>query len=156
MLKLIQTNWGVFDLAFDANAKSDADIAFETLVYAALFTDVEADTMQSPDPYQRRGWWNDPSLGSLIWWLRQNPLSPEIRRATIENINAVLNSYPQLANIVVTEIAAPRSVSLLQVSISALYNGISVNSIIRPLSNPTAQQKWDGNLAWDSSINWDS
>ncbi|TAK94154.1 hypothetical protein EPO05_06675, partial [Patescibacteria group bacterium] len=144
MLKLVQTNWGMFDLAFDENAVFDAETAFSTLVYAALFTDAEADELQAPDRYERRGWWYDPTLGSLIWWLRQNPLSKQIRAATIENITNVLSAYPALSNVVVEDITPPRSVSLLIVTISALYNGVNVILKLEPLA-VTSGKFWAAN-----------
>jgi hypothetical protein len=155
MLKLVQINWGVFDLVFDDNAAFDADIAFSTLVYVALFTDAEADDTQVIDRYERRGWWYDPTLGSLIWWYRQNALSQQIRSATIENIRNTLSSYAELSNVVVTDITPVRSVSLLMVSISALYNGVNVILRLEPLTVKSGKFWDDTLLNWDSDVTWD-
>lgn len=154
MLKLVQTNWGMFDLAFDVNAAFDADMSFSTLVYAALFTDAEADELQVPNRYERRGWWYDPTLGSLIWWLRQNPLNKQIRTATIDNIANVLSAYSELSNVVVEDITPPRSVSLLMVSISALYNGVNVILKVEPLAVSSGFFWDDPNFNWDSDAIW--
>ena len=42
MLKLVQTDWGRFDLAVDDPAQADADAAAATLVFGVLYTDAEA------------------------------------------------------------------------------------------------------------------
>lgn len=123
MLKLIQTDNEQFDLAVDVAALTDALTAFSTLVYAALFTDAEADATQSPERYARRGWWSDPELGSLIWWYRQQPLSAEIRRDVAENIRRVLSSRPELSNVKVSDITAAGNVSSVFLAIAADYNG---------------------------------
>lgn len=150
MLKLVQTDWGVFDLAFDDNAV-DADIAFATLVYAVLFTDAEADDTQVADRYERRGWWYDPTLGSLIWWYRRNALSKKIRAATIDNITNSLSAYAELSNIVVTDITLRGNVSLLKLSLSALYNGVKVSLAVSPFEVVSERDK-----VWDNPVlNWD-
>ncbi|GAB6139930.1 hypothetical protein JCM14076_06590 [Methylosoma difficile] len=124
MLKLIEVETGLFDLVFDVNASNDAQTAFTTFVYAVLFTDAEASSLQQPDRSQRRGWWFDPAAGSLIWWYRQQPLSQEVRRATIDNITTALLSHPALTDVVVLDISPAGSVSSLFVSIAATYNNL--------------------------------
>jgi phage gp46-like protein len=124
MLKLIQTDWEKFDLAFDATVPRDAEIAFSTLVYAVLFTDAEANEAYVPDRYQRRGWWFDAEMGSLIWILRQQPLSMQTRLAVLDNVTNALSSRPELANVIVTDITPPRIVSSMSIAIAALYNDV--------------------------------
>lgn len=124
MLKLIRNDEGDFDVAFDVDALVDPQTAFSTLVYAVLFTDAEASVIQQPDRSQRRGWWFDPAAGSLIWWYRQQPLSEEVRRATIDNITTALLSHPALTDVVVLDISPAGSVSSLFVSIAATYNNL--------------------------------
>lgn len=124
MLKLIQTDWGQFDLAYDANAVSDDAAAFATVVYAALLTDAEADATQTSDRYERRGWWANSALGSLIWWHRQQPLSPKVKLDCIANMLATLQNEPSLSAVAIVEMPSARNVSTLSVEISALYNGV--------------------------------
>jgi phage gp46-like protein len=73
MLKIVQTDLGVFDLAFDDPALNDEDAAVATLVYVAFFTDAEAPVDREPDRYNRRGWWADPAKGSGLWHVRRQP-----------------------------------------------------------------------------------
>lgn len=124
MLKIVQTEWGVFDLAFDSTVPRDAETAFATLVYAVLFTDAEADELKVPDRYERRGWWFDAELGSLIWILRQQPLSTQTRLAVLDNVTNALSARPELSNVVVTDITPPRTVSSMSIAITALYNDV--------------------------------
>jgi phage gp46-like protein len=124
MLKLVQTKWGVFDLVFDVAGSSDAEIAFSSLVYAVLFTDAEANESYVPDRYERRGWWFDAEMGSLIWILRQQPLSAQTRLAVLDNVTNALSSRPELSNVIVTDITPPRTVSSMWIAITAIYNGV--------------------------------
>lgn len=124
MLKITQTDWGQFDLAYSPDL-NDQKAAFETLIYVLLMTDAEADAVQMPDRTQKRGWWHDPQLGSLIWWYRQQPLTPALRSVTVTHISALLNSHPALSNVAVIDISDARNVSGLMVSISATYNDLT-------------------------------
>lgn len=128
MLKLVEIETGLFDLAFDAAALSDPQTAFATVVYAILFTDAEASETQAPDRYQRRGWWFDSAAGTLVWWYRQQPLSKQTRLGVINNITNALNSHPALTEISVTDISPVGNVSSLTLSIAATYNNL--NSLI--------------------------
>jgi phage gp46-like protein len=125
MLKLLQAGYGEFDLVFDEDAGADDVTALSTIIYALLFTDAEAGGDLQPDIYQRRGWWYDSAVGSLIWALRQQPLNADTRSAAISNVTDVLASHPELSAVSVTDISADRSVSALTLSISAAYNGIT-------------------------------
>lgn len=122
MLKLVQTNWQEFDLAFDETASKNAEVDFASLIYAVLFTDAEASETYVSDRYERRGWWFDAEFGSLIWILRQQPLSAKTRQDTLNNITSALSSRSELSKVVVTDITPPGMVSSMQVSISAFYN----------------------------------
>ena len=55
MLKLVQTDWGRFDLAVDDPAQADADTAAATLVFGVLHTDAEAPASRVDDLFDRRG-----------------------------------------------------------------------------------------------------
>lgn len=121
MLKLVQTNWQEFDLAFDETALN-AENQFASLIYAVLFTDAEASDFYVKDRYERRGWWFDVEFGSLIWILRQQPLSDKTRQAVLSNATSALSARPELSNVNVTDITPPRTVSSLKIGISALYN----------------------------------
>lgn len=124
MLKIVQTEWGVFDLAFDSTVPRDAEIAFATLVYTVLFTDAEADELKVPNRYERRGWWFDAEFGSLIWILRKQSLSMQTRLAVLDNVTNALSARPELSDVVVTDITPPRTVSSMSIAITALYNDV--------------------------------
>jgi len=124
MLQLIQDDNGQFNLVFNATAMTDPNAAFSTLVYAALFTDAETTAAQMPNRYERRGWWFDATAGSLIWWYRQQALSPSVRAATIANIKSVLESYPALSAIDIQDITPLGNVSSLILTIGATYNTV--------------------------------
>nr|VFK58500.1 MAG: Phage protein GP46 [Candidatus Kentron sp. TUN]VFK61620.1 MAG: Phage protein GP46 [Candidatus Kentron sp. TUN]VFK67360.1 MAG: Phage protein GP46 [Candidatus Kentron sp. TUN] len=85
MLKLIQTDCGVFDLASD-DAMDDANAAAATLIFAALFTDAESPTSRVTDSYDRRGWWADAEAGTGLWHVRRQPLDDAARREALESV----------------------------------------------------------------------
>ena len=124
MLKLIQTDYGVFDMVFDAEAMTCPLSAFSTLIYAILFTDAETDATQSPDRYERHGWWFDAAAGTTVWWLRQQPLSPAIRQSCIDTVTNALASHPALSAVTVSDMSAAGNVSTVSLEISALYNNV--------------------------------
>jgi hypothetical protein len=128
MLKLVQVDNAVFDLAFDDPAADDADAAVATLVYAALFTDAEAPIERVPDRFDRRGWWADPAVGSGIWHVRRQPLGSSARREAIGMLKRSLEvRTPGLSDIDVREIALASggSVSSVVAEITGLHNGRS-------------------------------
>lgn len=125
MLKLVQIDNGVFDLAFDDPALADDAAAVETLVYAALCTDAEAPAERVPDRYERRGWWADPAKGSGLWHVRRQPLGSAARRETLALIAAALAKRdPALTGIEVTEqTGVAGNVSSVFIQITGQHNG---------------------------------
>jgi phage gp46-like protein len=88
MLKLIQTDWGKFDLQPDDGS---AESAVATLVYAVLFTDQEAPANRA-DAWDRRGWYKNPQAGSGLWHLRRQPLDEAARREAVERVQMALQA----------------------------------------------------------------
>lgn len=125
MLKLVQIDNGIFDLAFDDPALADDAAAVETLVYAVLMTDAEAPVARVPDRFDRRGWWADPTKGSGLWHVRRQPLGSAARRETLTMIaTALAGRNPGLSGVTVTEDAgAAGNVSLVSLVVSGRHNG---------------------------------
>ncbi len=127
MLKLVQTNNGVFDLAFDDPALNDTDAKVATLIYAALFTDQEAPEGRVVDRYERRGWWNDPQAGTGLWYVRRQPLSSAARREALDMVRDALTAREAaLQQVEVEEIEHPGSsgsVSSVFLRFSGFHNG---------------------------------
>jgi phage gp46-like protein len=125
MLKIVQTDLGVFDLAFDDPALNDEDAAVATLVYAALFTDTEAPVDRIPDRFNRRGWWADPAIGNGLWYVRRQPLGSAARAETLAMITDSLSiRAPGLTNIQVTDVSTSAgNISSVVVQITGLHNG---------------------------------
>ena len=131
MLKLIQTDWGRFDLAFDDPAKLDADAAVATLIYAILFTDQaasDAPNTRVSERFDRRGWYADPAAGSGLWHLRRQPLHSAARREAVAMVRrALLRHAPVLTELTVSEqqTAAERAgnVSSVSLVIAGKHNG---------------------------------
>ncbi|XLV71476.1 phage GP46 family protein [Ralstonia syzygii subsp. celebesensis] len=126
MLKLIQTDWGKFDVALDDPALADADAAAATLVYAVLFTDVEAPNGVVEDTYDRRGWYEDTEAGTGLWYVRRQPLNSAARREAINMIRRVLMAQsPALTDVAVEEVTteAAGNVSSVVLKVSGFHNG---------------------------------
>jgi hypothetical protein len=125
MLKLVQIDNGVFDLAFADPAQADDGAAVETLVYGVLFADAEAPADRVPDRYERRGWWADPAKGSGLWHVRRQPLGSAARRETLAMIEAALaRRDPGLSGIEATELTGSAgNVSSVLIRIAGQYNG---------------------------------
>jgi len=127
MLKLVQTDWGRFDLAFDDSALDDPDSAVATLVYAVLFTDAEAPSSREPDAYHRRGWWADPDAGSPLWHVRRQPLSSAARREALDSVRTALTlRAPALTGIDVQETSAAEpagNISSVSLEVTGFHNG---------------------------------
>ncbi len=124
MLKIIQTAWGRFELAFDDPALADDDAAVATMVYAALATDAEAPEHREADRYFRRGWWADPAAGTGLWHVRRQPLNAEARAETLAMIRrALAKAAPALTDIAVKDGSAPENVSSLLAVISGRHHG---------------------------------
>jgi phage gp46-like protein len=121
MLKLVQIDNGVFDLQFDDPALNDADAAIATLVYAVLFTDAEAPVDRVPDRFERRGWWDDNSVGSGIWYVRRQPLGSSARLEALAMVEQALLGHG-LTNVSVSEQPVAGSVSSVFMAISGSYN----------------------------------
>lgn len=127
MLKLVQTDWGKFDLAFDDPADADADAAVATLVYATLFTDAEAPTDRVDDSYDRRGYWDDPSAGTGLWYVRRQPLNSAARREALDMVRTALTSQTTaLTDVEVQETSstdAAGNVSSVFLEVTGFHNG---------------------------------
>lgn len=127
MLKLIQTDWGVFDLVFDDPAQGDADAAAATLVYGVLFTDAEAPAGRVDDSFDRRGWWADPEAGSGLWHVRRQPLNSSARREALAMIHTALTKRaPALSDVEVQEVTLPDpagNVSSVFLEVTGFHNG---------------------------------
>lgn len=124
MLKLVQTDWGQFDLAFDSDA--DVDAAVATLIYAALFTDAEAPARRVPEQFDRRGWYADPEAGSGLWYVRRQPLHSAARAEAVAMVRqALVMRAPGLTDVAVTELVSEGagSVSSVVLDISGSHNG---------------------------------
>ncbi len=125
MLKIVQTDLGVFDLAFDDPALNDEDAAVATLVYVAFFTDAEAPVDREPDRYNRRGWWADPAKGSGLWHVRRQPLGSAARDETLAMIaDSLSKTDPGLTGVQITEVTpSAGNVSSVFVQVTGLHNG---------------------------------
>lgn len=127
MLKLVQIDNGVFDLAFDDPALADEDAKAATLIYAALFTDQEAPEEKVPDRYERRGYWDDAQAGTGLWYVRRQALSGAARSEALGMVRDALTKHaPALKDVVVQEIEHPGSsgsVSSVFMSITGSHNG---------------------------------
>ena len=127
MLKLIQTDWGVFDLAMDDPADNDVDAAVATLIWGVLFTDAEAPASRVPERFDRRGWFADPQAGSGLWHVRRQPLHSAARREALNIVrSALLARSDALTAVEVLEVTVPTSagsVSSVVMEISGYHNG---------------------------------
>ena len=142
MLKLIQTDWGQFDLAFDDPAQQDADAAVATLIYAILFTDqeaIDAPNTRVSERFDRRGWYADPAAGSGLWHLRRQPLHSAARREALTMVRrALMRHAPVLTDLQVNERAMADAadkagnVSSVSLEIAGRHNGRTF-SIALPL-----------------------
>ncbi|MDR0703039.1 MAG: phage GP46 family protein [Azoarcus sp.] len=138
MLKLTQTDWGQFDVAFDDPAAEDENAATATLIYAALFTDREAPASRVPERYDRRGWYADPWMGSGLWHVRRQALTDAARRETLAHVEqALARAAPALSNIAVSldpATTAAGNVSRVSVVITGSHNGRNF-TVRAPLTN---------------------
>lgn len=124
MLKLVQTDWGKFDLAFDDPASADADAAVATLVHALLNTDAEAPDRREPDRYFRRGWWADAQAGIGLWHVRRQALSAAARAETLAMIRLALGKAdPALTDLAVEDVTNAANVSSVVVAVSGRHHG---------------------------------
>jgi len=127
MLKLVQIDNGVFDLApEDPNATEDeaAQAAAETLVYAVLYTDQVAPAGRVADPFDQRGWWHDETRGVGLWYVRRQALGEKARNESLIMIKRALEDKSNaLSDITVTDITDARNVSSVILQITGQHNG---------------------------------
>lgn len=127
MLKLVQTDWGRFDLAVDDPAQADADAAAATLVFGVLYTDAEAPASRVDDLFDRRGWYADPEAGSGLWHVRRQPLNSNARREALAMVRTALTTRaPALTDIEVQEVTLPEpagNISSVFLEVTGLHNG---------------------------------
>lgn len=127
MLKLVQTDWGRFDLAVDDPAQADTDAAAATLVFGVLYTDAEAPLNRVNDSYDRRGWYADPAAGSGLWHVRRQPLNSNARREALAMVRTALTvRAPALTDIEVLEVTLPEpagNISSVFLEVTGFHNG---------------------------------
>lgn len=127
MLKLVQTDWGRFDLAVDDPAQADTDAAAATLVFGVLYTDAEAPLNRVNDSYDRRGWYADPAAGSGLWHVRRQPLNSNARREALAMVRTALTvRAPALTDIDVLEVTLPEpagNISSVFLEVTGFHNG---------------------------------
>lgn len=124
MLQLVQTDWGVFDLAADDPAEANADTAAATAIYAILFTDAEAPEGRVDDRYDRRGWYEDTTAGCGLWYVRRQALDDKARLEANMMISTALAGRNGLTGIVVDEVQGPAgNTSSLFLRIAGFHNG---------------------------------
>jgi len=127
MLKLVQIDNGVFDLApEDQNATEDeaAQAAAETLVYAVLFTDQIAPEGRVDNPFDQRGWWYDEMRGVGLWYVRWQALGDKARNESLNMIKRALEDKSNaLSDIVVTDTTDAGNVSSVILQITGKHNG---------------------------------
>lgn len=126
MLKLVQTDWGRFDLAFDDPATSSEIDVVATIIYAVLFTDAEASVRRVPERFDRRGWYADPEAGSGLWYVRRQPLHSAARAEAVAMVRqALMVRAPGLTDIEVVEVVGDGAgrVSSVVMDISGSHNG---------------------------------
>ena len=127
MLKLVQTDWGRFDLAVDDPAQADADAAAATLVFGVLYTDTEAPASRVDDLFDRRGWYADPEAGSGLWHVRRQPLNGSARLEALAMVRTALTvRAPALTDIEVLEVTLPEpagNISSVFLEVTGFHNG---------------------------------
>ncbi|MDO9233024.1 MAG: phage GP46 family protein [Methylotenera sp.] len=131
MLKLIQTDNGVFDLAHeDPNATEDEaeQTALETLVNATLHTDQIAPEGRVADQFDQRGWWYDKDRGTGLWYVRRQALGSKARQEAINMVRRALEAKSEaLSDIVITDLTEAGNVSSVILNISGVHNGRKFN-----------------------------
>lgn len=127
MLKLVQIDNGVFDLAPedpDATVDEILQAAIETLIYAILHTDQIAPAGRVADPFDQRGWWHDPQRGTGLWYVRWQALSDKARREALNMVKRALEAKTtSLAAISVADVTPAGNVSSVMLEIAGQHNG---------------------------------
>lgn len=121
MLKLIQTQYGQFDLALINSLEDQAVAVTKTVVYGVLFTDTRAPDGRVPDPYDQRGWWQNPQAGSGLWYVRRQARSESAKRETVQLAQRALEAYEGMRDIVVTDLTESGNVSSVEIDIRGYY-----------------------------------
>jgi len=154
MLKLVQTEYGHFDLAVIEPTEDAGKARAKTAVYAALFTDQIAPEDRVEDGENRRGWWFDETLGTGLWYVRRQALTEAAKRETLRMIREALINTEGMTDIAVTELSDQRNVSLLVLDIRGAYDGVNFYTEFKSNLIPRAQvpqsNTWD--VQWD--IEW--
>lgn len=132
MLKLVQTEYGHFDLAVIEPTEDAGKARAKTAVYAALFTDQIAPADRVEDGENRRGWWYDETLGTGLWYVRRQALTDSAKRETIRMIREALTNTEGMTDIEVTDISAQRNVSLMVLDIRGAYYGVEFQTEFKP------------------------
>lgn len=157
MLKLVQTDYGQFDLALIQPDDDAWETALRTLILATIFTDQLAPAGRVTDPYDQRGWWFDPQKGTGFWYLRRQPLSQAARRETVNMMLTALSKRPELSEITVSEIESQshderlRNVSHVAVQVHGLYDKRKFRLVLF-IAPPKAAAVEDASV-WD--VDWD-
>lgn len=128
MLKIVQTDWNTFDLAYMDPETDDPTGELVTLIASILFVDAEAPADREPDRYQRRGWYDDPAAGSGLWYVRRQALTDDARREALAMVRDALTNQSggTITDLDVSEtIPSPGegNVSHLYMRISGKHNG---------------------------------
>lgn len=129
MLKLVQTNWGQFDLALIDEEPTDV-VDMKTILYAILFTDQQAPQGRVADLHDQRGWWFAPDDGSGLWYLRRQSLSAAARLETINMVKAALEAELGMSNVEVSDVTPAGNVSSVELEVSGIYYGTSFYLVI--------------------------
>lgn len=152
MLKLIQNVYGQFDLALISSKEDVIKAIVKTVVYAALFTDQLAPEDRVDDPFDRRGWWYDPTMGNGLWYARRQALTESAKRETIRMIRECLRAVSLMTDIEVTEVSEAGNVSLLVLDIRGVYDGTPWHTEFKSGLLPNKQTP-EGQSIWD--VEWD-
>lgn len=154
MLKLIQTELGVFDLAYETSADDLQQTALATAIYAALLTDQRAADGRVDDPFDQRGWWYDPQRGTGWWYVRRQALSDAARRETLNMAKRALDALPAFTDVEITEVQTSGNISSVTLEITGSYYGrrfkFSEIDTVTPSTETLSSDVWD--VVWD--VDW--
>ena len=115
----------VFDLAMYPDAATGVDqtaLDTETLIYTLLYTDAQAPAGRVADG--RRGWWDDPAVGSGLWYVRRQALSSAARLEAIDMVRTALAvGAPALTDIAVADVTPVGIISAVCLDVTGNHNG---------------------------------
>lgn len=127
MLKLIPIGQNQFDIALFDEEIDDENTEAATVVYAVLYTDGEAPADRVSERFERRGWYEDATVGTGLWYVRRQPLNSAARREALDMIKTALMAHSSaLTDIVVNEVTLSEpagNISSVFMEISGLHNG---------------------------------